>query len=66
MFGPLSRAVALAGLVALTPMAASPVFAAKADVELLQSYIGTWKGRGELIGAEKEAVVCRMTLSPGQ
>lgn len=65
LFGPLSRAVALAGLVALTPMAASPVFAAKADVELLQSYIGTWKGRGEMIGAEKEAVVCRMTLSPG-
>ena len=65
LFGPLSRALALAGLLAATSMAAAPALAAKADVELLKSYIGSWKGRGELIGAEREAVVCRLTLTDG-
>lgn len=65
LFGPLTRSVALAGLLASTLMAATPALAAKADVDLLKSYIGSWKGRGELIGAEKEAVVCRLTLSEG-
>src|SRR5690606_32117472 len=48
-----------------TPLAASPAFAAKADVDLLHSYIGAWKGRGQLVGAKSEAVVCRLTLSQG-
>lgn len=65
LFGPLPRIVALAGLFAVTPMAAVPAMAAPADVALLKSYIGAWKGRGELIGAEKESVVCRLTLSEG-
>jgi hypothetical protein len=63
--GPLMRVAALAGLLLVTPMAAAPAYAAKADVDLLKSYIGTWKGRGQLIGSEKEAVVCRLTLSQG-
>ncbi len=63
--GPLTRAIALAGLLLATPMAAAPVFAAKADVELLKSYIGNWKGRGTLVGADSESVVCRLTLSEG-
>ena len=62
-FGPLSRAAALAGLLAVA--GAAPAVAAPADVALLQSYIGQWKGRGQLIGAESETVVCRLTLSQG-
>ncbi|WP_395820694.1 hypothetical protein [Devosia sp.] len=62
--GPLSRTLALAGLFSAA-LCSAPAMAAKADVELLQSYIGNWKGRGELIGAEKETVVCRLSLSPG-
>lgn len=65
LFGPLSRSIALAGLLVAPPMAAAPAFAAKADVDLLRSYIGSWKGRGVLVGAESEAVVCRLTLSDG-
>ena len=65
LFGPLSRSIALAGLLVATPMAAAPAFAAKADVDLLKSYIGSWKGRGVLVGAETESVVCRLTLSDG-
>jgi hypothetical protein len=64
--GPLSRIAALAGLAFATPLAASvPAYAAAADVALLQSYIGSWKGRGQLIGAETESVVCRLSLSEG-
>ncbi|RYE54788.1 MAG: hypothetical protein EOP20_11340 [Hyphomicrobiales bacterium] len=64
LFGPLSRTLALAGLFSVALFSA-PAMAAKADVELLQSYIGQWKGRGQLVGAESETVVCRLTLSPG-
>jgi hypothetical protein len=64
-FGPLTRAVALAGLLAAGVAAAAPAVAAPADVALLQSYIGEWRGRGVLIGAEQETVVCRLSLTPG-
>jgi hypothetical protein len=64
-FGPLARAAALAGLLVVTPMAVAPAMAAQADVALLKSYLGTWKGRGQLIGAESESVVCRLSLSEG-
>jgi hypothetical protein len=63
IFASLSRAVALAGLLAAAGVA--PSFAAPADVALLQSYIGEWRGRGVLIGANTETVVCRMSLSQG-
>lgn len=65
LFGPLSRGIAVAGLVVASMMAAAPVFAAKADIELLNSYLGNWKGRGVLVGAESETVVCRLSLTPG-
>ena len=62
-FGPLSRAAALAGLLAAA--GAVPALAAPADVALLKSYIGDWRGRGVLVGANTETVVCRMSLSEG-
>jgi hypothetical protein len=64
-FGPLPRAVALAGLLFSAIAAVSPAAAAPADVQLLQSYIGEWRGRGVLIGAEQETVVCRLSLTAG-
>ena len=64
-FAPLSRAVALAGLLVTCGSAAAPAFAAPADVALLQSYIGNWRGRGVLIGANSETVVCRLALTQG-
>jgi len=67
--GPLSRVVALAGLTIATMTAAAPAFAAKADVELVQSYVGAWKGSSELAGKfqgkEGGKVSCKMSLSPG-
>lgn len=62
-FRPLWRAATLAGLFVMG--AAAPALSAPADVALLQSYIGEWRGRGVLIGANTETVVCRMTVSQG-
>lgn len=62
-FAHLSRGVALAGLLAVAGTA--PALAAPADVALLQSYIGDWRGRGVLIGANTETIVCRMSLTQG-
>ena len=63
--GPLSRTLALAGLLLVAPLSVAPAMAAKADVELLQSYVGDWRGKGEMVGAETETVVCRLSLSKG-
>ena len=64
-FGPVARAVALAGLVLSAGLTAAPAAAAPEDVALLQSYIGDWRGRGTLSGASDESVVCRLSLTPG-
>ena len=63
--GPLSRIIALAGLLLVAPLTAAPAMAARADVELLQSYVGDWRGKGEMVGAETETVVCRLSLTKG-
>ncbi len=64
-FGPLTRAAALAGLLFSAGAALGPALAAPADVALLKSYIGEWRGRGILIGANQESVVCRLSLTQG-
>jgi hypothetical protein len=63
--GPLSRALALAGLLIAAPATAPAVMAAPADVALLRSYIGDWRGRGTLTGENTETVVCRLSLHDG-
>lgn len=59
------RSILLAGLLAASPVALTPALAAKADVDLLKSYIGDWRGKGALVGADSETVVCKLALSPG-
>lgn len=63
--GPLTRATALAGLLLSASFAALPASAGPAEVALLKSYIGDWRGRGTLIGATTESVVCRLSLTQG-
>lgn len=65
LFGPLSRSVAVAGLAVTSAMAAAPAVAAKADIELLNSYLGEWKGKGTIVGEQSETVKCRLSLTPG-
>lgn len=59
--GPLTRAAALVSVL----FSAGPVFAGQADIDLLKSYLGNWKGRGTLVGANTESVTCKLTLSAG-
>lgn len=63
--GPLSRALALTGLLVSATFCALPAAAAPADVDLLKSYLGDWRGRGVVTGANSETVVCRLSLKPG-
>ena len=63
--GPLARALALAGLASASVMAPAPSFAGPAELALLESYIGAWRGRGELTGASAETVVCKLDITKG-
>lgn len=63
--GYLSRAVAVAGLFLAAGGSFAPAIAGPADVALLKSYIGEWRGRGTLVGANRETVVCRLALTQG-
>ncbi|MET3925487.1 hypothetical protein [Devosia sp. 2618] len=65
IFGVLSRAMAVATVVAAMGGAVAPAIAAPADVALIKSYIGEWRGRGTLVGATTETVVCRLSLTQG-
>lgn len=58
----LARGLVAMGLVFATAL---PAVAAPADIALIQSYIGEWRGRGVLIGANTETVVCRLSVTPG-
>jgi hypothetical protein len=64
-FKKITRAAALAATLLCAPSGVSTVMAAPADVALIKSYIGEWRGRGKLFGATTETVVCRMTVSQG-
>jgi hypothetical protein len=65
LFAPLARAAAVAGLVAAAMAAPAPALAGPAELALLESYIGSWSGRGELVGAERETVVCKLDITKG-
>lgn len=64
-FRHLWRVGVVAGMLLSAGGAVAPAIAAPADVALLQSYIGEWRGRGTLVGANSETVVCRLSLTQG-
>jgi hypothetical protein len=64
-FGPVSRGLALAGVLVTSMLMAAPSRAAQADVDLLHSYVGSWKGTGIVTGDKSETVRCRMDLTLG-
>lgn len=64
-FGPFARLIGAAGLVAALAGAAAPALAGPAEIALLKSYEGNWRGEGTAIGTSTEKVTCRMALTPG-
>lgn len=59
----LTRAAAGAFVLIAGGWAAAPAFAAPADVEFLRTFLGDWRGRGVLTGANSETIVCKMSLT---
>jgi hypothetical protein len=64
-FGPLARTVCLAGLIGAAAGVITPAFAGPAEVALLKSYEGNWRGKGAVVGTDTEMVNCRMSLTDG-
>jgi len=61
-----ARQLMALGAVALGLLATVPVQAGPAELALLSSYIGEWKGSSALVGgAEPEPFSCRLTMSKG-
>lgn len=62
---PLARIISAAGLAIAVATMAAPAFAGPAEVALLKSYEGNWRGRGQVVGTDTETVTCRMSLTDG-
>jgi hypothetical protein len=63
--GSFFRVTGAAALLAMVGAAMAPAFAGPAEVALLKSYEGNWRGRGTVVGSDTETVTCRMSLTPG-
>ncbi len=67
----MNRIASLAGLGVAIAMsgalsAATPAVAGPAEVAYLQSYIGNWRGQGQLTGGDQnENFTCRVTVTQG-
>ncbi|HHG91188.1 MAG TPA: hypothetical protein ENJ90_12035 [Devosia sp.] len=57
--------VVAAALAVSSLSAATPALAAPADLELIQSYVGNWRGTGTLVNAGQpgESVRCRLNVT---
>jgi hypothetical protein len=64
-FGAFARMTGAAALLAVIGASITPAFAGPAEVALLKSYEGNWRGRGTVVGSDTEKVTCRMSLTPG-
>ncbi|HEY4200484.1 MAG TPA: hypothetical protein VGM83_07970 [Devosiaceae bacterium] len=65
MTGPMRRLLATAGLASSLILSAAPALAAQKDIDFLKDYLGSWRGRGTLTGANVETVACKLTMSNG-
>ena len=60
------HAATAVAVVMLSGLFAAPVQAGEAELALLTSYVGDWKGSGALVGGEKpESFRCRLGVSKG-
>jgi hypothetical protein len=63
--GSFVRLTGAAALMGLIVACVGPAFAGPAEVALLKSYEGNWRGHGTVVGSDTETVNCRMSLTPG-
>jgi len=62
----LPRAVAAAVIILLAVLMSAPARSGPAELALLTSYIGDWRGEGALVGGQNpEPFRCRLTMSSG-
>lgn len=60
------RAVATSAALSMASVLAGPALAGPAEMALLESYIGDWRGEGVTRGTDKpESFRCRLTISKG-
>lgn len=60
------RPFAAAAVIAVSSFAVMPALAGPAEMDLLSSYIGNWKGEGVMVGGQSpEAFRCRMQINKG-
>ena len=62
---PVARVVGFAALTTFAAAAVAPAFAGPAELQLLRSYEGSWRGKGTLVGGDSQPVNCRMSLQDG-
>ncbi|MGN6101185.1 MAG: hypothetical protein ACTHOR_08555 [Devosia sp.] len=62
--GPVARAIGVAGLLVACGAPAVAI-GGPAEVALLKSYEGSWKGTGQVVGTDQETITCRMSLTDG-
>lgn len=60
------RSLAAAATIAVSSLAVAPAQAGPAEMDLLSSYIGNWKGNGVMMGGQQpEPFRCRMQVQKG-
>lgn len=60
------QVVGMAAAMLMSGGALAPAYAGESELQLLTSYIGSWKGAGALVGGQQpESFRCRLTVSKG-
>jgi hypothetical protein len=60
------RSLAAAATIAVSSLAVAPAMAGPAEMDLLSSYVGNWKGNGVMLGGQQpEPFRCRMQVQKG-
>ena len=63
----LLKSLLVASALATSMPSAAPALAAQADIDLLKSYVGGWKGRGTTTsGGNTETVVCKLDITDAE
>lgn len=58
--------LAASAAILLSSFTAAPVQSGPAEIDLLSSYVGSWRGEGVLVGGQQpESFRCRLTINKG-